>query len=126
MRYLGRHSAEAIIPHEHVGRHSAGGIIDESLTSNSRSNSKHRQSFTQQTHTYYYAHIIMHTDTLRSFLEKDYSGIDKFLEQVIYRIFDKTELDPINKDDLADEENNIKLAHDTGIGRMELIGKIFQ
>ena len=67
----------------------------------------------------------MHTDTLRSFLEKDYSGIDKFLEQVIYRIFDKTELDPINKDDLADEENNIKLAHDTGIGRMELIGKIF-
>ncbi|ETK04160.1 DNA modification methylase [Tannerella sp. oral taxon BU063 isolate Cell 5] len=67
----------------------------------------------------------MHTDTLRSFLEKDYPGIDKFLEQVIYRIFDKTELDPINKDDLADEENNIKLAHDTGIGRMELIGKIF-
>ena len=67
----------------------------------------------------------MHTDTLRSFLEKDYSGIDKFLEQVIYRIFDKTELDPINKDDLADEESNIKLAHDTGIGRMELIGKIF-
>ena len=67
----------------------------------------------------------MHTDTLRSFLEKDYSGIDKFLEQVIYRVFDKTELDPINKDDLADEENNIKLAHDTGIGRMELIGKIF-
>ena len=50
----------------------------------------------------------MHTDTLRSFLEKDYPGIDKFLEQVIYRIFDKTELDPINKDDLADEENNIK------------------
>ena len=67
----------------------------------------------------------MHTDTLRSFLEKDYPGIDKFLEQVIYRIFDKTELDPINKDDLADEESNIKLAHDTGIGRMELIGKIF-
>ena len=67
----------------------------------------------------------MHTDTLRSFLEKSYSGIDKFLEQVIYRIFDKTELDPINKDDLADEESNIKLAHDTGIGRMELIGKIF-
>ena len=67
----------------------------------------------------------MHTDTLRSFLEKDYSGIDKFLEQVIYRIFDKTELDPINKDDLVDEESNIKLAHDTGIGRMELIGKIF-
>ena len=67
----------------------------------------------------------MHTDTLRSFLEKSYPGIDKFLEQVIYRIFDKTELDPINKDDLADEENNIKLAHDTGIGRMELIGKIF-
>ena len=67
----------------------------------------------------------MHTDTLRSFLEKDYPGIDKFLEQVIYRIFDKTELDPINKNDLADEENNIKLAHDTGIGRMELIGKIF-
>ena len=67
----------------------------------------------------------MHTDTLRGFLEKSYSGIDKFLEQVIYRIFDKTELDPINKDDLADEENNIKLAHDTGIGRMELIGKIF-
>ena len=67
----------------------------------------------------------MHTDTLRSFLEKDYPGIDKFLEQVIYRIFDKTELDPINKDDLAEEESNIKLAHDTGIGRMELIGKIF-
>ena len=70
-------------------------------------------------------HTETETKTLRGFLENSYSGIDKFLEQVIYRIFDKTELDPINKDDLADEENNIKLAHDTGIGRMELIGKIF-
>jgi len=70
-------------------------------------------------------HTETETKTLRGFLEKSYSGIDKFLEQVIYRIFDKTELDPINKDDLADEKNNIKLAHDTGIGRMELIGKIF-
>ncbi len=67
----------------------------------------------------------MCTETLRSFLEKEYPGIDAFLEQVIYRIFDQTEFEMIGKDDYAQKANYSKLAEATGIRNMVLKGEVY-
>ena len=67
----------------------------------------------------------MCTETLRSFLEKEYPGIDAFLEQVIYRIFDQTEFETIGKDDYAQKANYSKLAEATGIRNIVLKGEVY-
>ena len=67
----------------------------------------------------------MHTDTLRSFLEKDYPGMDAFLERVIYRIFDQTEFEAIGKDDYAQKAGYSKQAEATGIRNMVLKGEVY-
>lgn len=67
----------------------------------------------------------MCTETLRSFLEKEYPGIDAFLEQVIYRIFDQTEFEMIGKDDYAQKANYSKLAEATGIRNIVLKGEVY-
>ena len=67
----------------------------------------------------------MHTDTLRSFLEKGYPGMDAFLERVIYRIFDQTEFEAIGKDDYAQKAGYSKQAEATGIRNMVLKGEVY-
>ena len=67
----------------------------------------------------------MHTDTLRSFLEKGYPGMDAFLERVIYRIFDQTEFEAIGKDDYAQKADYSKQAEATGIRNMVLKGEVY-
>ena len=67
----------------------------------------------------------MHTDTLRSFLEKSYPGMDAFLERVIYRIFDQTEFEAIGKDDYAQKAGYSKQAEATGIRNMVLKGEVY-
>ena len=67
----------------------------------------------------------MHTDTLRSFLEKSYPGMDAFLERVIYRIFDQTEFEAIGKDDYAQKADYSKQAEATGIRNMVLKGEVY-
>ena len=67
----------------------------------------------------------MHTDTLRSFLEKRYPGMDAFLERVIYRIFDQTEFEAIGKDDYAQKADYSKQAEATGIRNMVLKGEVY-